>query len=185
MNIDEIDQDLWDAIEYCKAGHDAINQKRKYIDQPYWIHPIAVMKLVMGVPHTREMLYAALFHDLVEDTKVTLEDIRTDWGDKVAELVEMLTDNSKPEDGNRAARKAIDIAHTARASAEAKTIKLADLIHNTTSIVEHDKSFATVYLKEKALMLPILIEGDTTLHARAFKLLQDGELELMRAALNQ
>jgi hypothetical protein len=79
----------------------------------------------------------------------------------------MLTDVSRPEDGNRAARKAIDLAHTAKASPAAKTIKLADLIDNTRSIVERDPDFAKVYLQEKARLLEVLQEGDPTLMAMA------------------
>jgi hypothetical protein len=78
-------------------------------------------------------------------------------------LVEQLTDVSRPEDGNRAKRKAIDRAHTAKASPEAKTIKLADLIDNTRSIVELDPGFAKIYLVEKVLLLEVLQEGDAGL----------------------
>jgi len=59
---------------------------------------------------------AAWLHDTVEDTPCTLDDVRNMCGEEVAVLVEMLTDTSKPEDGNRAARKAIDREHTAKAS---------------------------------------------------------------------
>ena len=98
-------------------------------------------------------------------------------------LVRDLTDVSKPEDGNRAVRKEIDRQHTAQASPQAKTIKLADLISNTVSIVEHDPKFARIYLKEKALLLEVLTEGDPTLYAMATKLLiwAEAELEVLPA----
>jgi hypothetical protein len=73
-------------------------------------------------------------HDTVEDTGVELAELRRVFDDDVATLVEWLTDVSRPEDGNRVARKAIDRAHTARAPARAKTVKLADLIDNSRSI---------------------------------------------------
>ncbi len=100
---------------------------------------------------------------MVEDTPVTLDEIRDAFGDLVADLVGDLTDVSKPSDGNRAARKAIDRHHTELASPQAKTIKLADLIDNTRSIVQYDPDFAKVYLVEKALLLEVLREGDATL----------------------
>jgi hypothetical protein len=78
-----------------------------------------------------------------------------------------LTDVSRADDGNRAVRKAIDLAHTAKACADAKTIKLADLLSNTASIVAYDPGFARVYLKEKTALLKVLTEGDATLLARA------------------
>lgn len=54
-----------------------------------------------------------------------------------------------------------------KASPAAKTIKLADLIDNTRSIVERDPKFAQIYLAEKALLLEVLREGDATLWAMA------------------
>ena len=76
---------------------------------------------------------------------------------------------SKPEDGNRATRKAIDREHTAQAPAEAQTIKLADLISNSKSIMAHDPDFAVTYLAEKRLLLEVLTKGDPGLHAEASK----------------
>jgi len=138
-------------------------QVRKYTGEPYAMHPKAVMEIVKTVPHTEAMLCAAWLHDTVEDTPCTLDDVRKMCGDDVAVLVKMLTDVSKPEDGNRAARKAIDRAHTAKASPEAKTIKLADLIDNTRRITKHDPAFAKVYLAEKSLLLEVLMEGNADL----------------------
>lgn len=109
------------------------------------------------------MICAAWLHDTVEDTPATLDEVERVFGFEVAALVEMLTDVSKPSDGNRAVRKAIDREHTAKASPQAKTIKLADLIDNTRSITEHDPKFAAVYLAEKALLLEVLRDGDATL----------------------
>ena|ERR1022692_2104326 len=175
--------DLEKAIDFCKLGHDSINQVRKYTGEPYWNHPIEVMEIVRSVPHTPQMLIAALFHDLVEDTPITLETIGENFGYEVAVLVEMLTDPSKTEDGNRSIRKNIDLQHTAIACTEAKTIKLADLISNTKSIVDYDIDFARVYLKEKELLLGVLKDGDKTLYERAFSLMQESQLRIMRMSL--
>jgi len=78
-----------------------------------------------------------------------------------------LTDVSKPEDGNRAVRKARDREHTAAAPAEAQTIKLADLISNSRSIMAHDPAFAKTYLEEKRLLLAVMTKGDPGLHSEA------------------
>ena len=126
-----------------------------------------VAEIVKTVAYTPEMIAAALLHDVVEDTDASLEDILHRFGSAVADLVRDLTDVSQPEDGNRATRKALDRAHTAQASAAAKTIKLADLISNSRSIVEFDPKFAKVYLKEKALLLDVLTEGDEILLKKA------------------
>ncbi len=152
-------------------------QVRKYTGEPYALHPKAVMEIVKKVPHTEAMLCAAWLHDTVEDTPCTLEDVRKMCGDEVAVLVEMLTDVSKPEDGNRTTRKAIDRAHTAKASPQAKTIKLADLIDNTRSITKHDPAFAKVYLAEKALLLGVLMEGNGALWNMAYSTIEAAGIE--------
>jgi (p)ppGpp synthase/HD superfamily hydrolase len=91
------------------------------------------------------------------------------FGPEVAALVGWLTDVSKPEDGNRAHRKAMDREHSAAAPAEAQTVKLADLISNSKSIVTHDPAFARTYLEEKRLMLEVMTKGDPSLMAEARK----------------
>jgi (p)ppGpp synthase/HD superfamily hydrolase len=156
---------LDEAIAFATEAHKG--QFRKYLDIPYITHPIEVMEIVRTVPHTKAMLIAAVIHDTVEDTAVTFNDIRNHFGEEVMSLVMQLTDVSDLTMGSRAIRKEIDRQHTAKASAEAKTIKLADLISNTASIVEHGKDFAKVYLPEKARLLEVLTEGDATLYEKA------------------
>ena len=133
-------------------------QVRKYTGEPYINHPVEVADIVRRHNGSPEMIAAALLHDVVEDTDVTLDDIRSEFGESVANLVADLTDVSRPEDGNRATRKAMDREHTAQASAAAMVIKAADLISNTSSIVEHDPSFARVYLKEKRALLDVMFK---------------------------
>lgn len=155
------------ARVFATAAHAAVGQLRKYTYEPYIVHPAEVVSIVKSVEHTDEMAAAAWLHDVVEDTGVTIEIIRAEFGEKVAELVGWLTDVSRPDHGNRAARKAVDRAHTAMAPAEAQTIKLADLISNCTSIKEHDAAFAKVYFEEKRLLLEVLTKGNAALHVRA------------------
>jgi len=155
------------AKEFASFHHASINQLRKYTGEPYIVHPAAVAKIVSSVSHTDAMLAAAWLHDTVEDTHATLEMIKQEFGDEIASLVEMLTDVSTPTDGNRAKRKTMDAAHTEKASAAAKTVKLADLIHNSESILKHDAQFAKIYIREKAELLKVLSEGDPILYAKA------------------
>mgnify|MGYP000057635970 CR=1 FL=1 len=153
---------------FATAAHCAAAQLRKYTNEPYIVHPaevVSILEPIEGVTH--EMLAAAWLHDVVEDTGVTIEVIRAEFGEEVAELVGWLTDVSRPEQGNRAVRKAIDRAHTAMAPAEAQTIKLADLISNTRSIMQHDEKFAKTYLEEKRMLLEVMTKGDATLMAQA------------------
>jgi len=152
---------------FATAAHAAVSQVRKYTGAPYIVHPAEVAKIVSSVEHTDAMLAAAWLHDVVEDTGVTIEVVRAEFGDEVAELVGWLTDVSQPHDGNRAHRKAMDREHSAMAPAEAQTVKLADLISNSRSILVHDEKFARTYLEEKKLLLEVMNKGDATLMAEA------------------
>jgi (p)ppGpp synthase/HD superfamily hydrolase len=154
------------ALIFAAKAHEG--QYRKYTGEPYITHPIAVSEIVRSVTHDESLHIAALLHDVVEDTPFTLRHIEDEFGTRVSRIVEMVTDISKPEDGNRATRKQIDIEHLAKASTDGCTIKIADLIHNTESIVDHDPRFARVYLEEKDNTLKVLFRGNSTLLDRAF-----------------
>lgn len=164
------------AYNFARNAHEG--QKRKYTGNPYIVHPCEVAKIVSGVEHTEDMLCAALLHDVVEDCGVAYSGLEEVFGEEVALLVYWLSDKSKPEDGNRAYRKEIDRIWISVADPQAKTIKLADLISNTKSIVEHDKEFAKVYIKEKELLLEVLTEGDATLYKQAYELMIKCKKEL-------
>ena len=151
------------ARVFATAAHAAVGQTRKYTGEPYVVHPIEVSELVASVGGTEAMVAAALLHDVLEDTEVTVDVLEELFGSEVADLVLWLTDISKPEDGNRSTRKALDRQHSAAAPAAAQTIKVADLISNTRTIVEFDPGFAKTYLEEKRLLLEVLTRADPAL----------------------
>lgn len=161
------------AVKFATEAHGS--QVRKYHGTPYISHPLAVAEIVKSVPHTEEMLMAAVLHDVVEDTPVTIDEIKQEFGDTVAEIVYFLTDISKPEDGNRAHRKQLDAEHNANGPAEAQTVKVADLIHNSLDIAAHDPRFWRTYKMEKLNTLNMLDKADETLKARAFAQIMDGK----------
>ena len=167
-----------EALEFAKRFHGA--QKRKYLETPYWLHCLEVAELVQA--HYREgeysqedMYCASLLHDLVEDTDITLLNISLEFNDEVATLVEMVTDVSKSSDGNRQKRKRIDREHLSKASPEGKTIKLADLVSNSQSIMALDFKFAKIYMEEKKLLLEVLTEGSTELYRIAKEIIDNYE----------
>ena len=82
------------ALQFATAAHEG--QVRKYTGEPYINHPVEVMRIVKTVSDDPAMHAAALLHDVVEDTDVTIEDIVREFGDDVAQLVDDLTDVSKP-----------------------------------------------------------------------------------------
>tara|TARA_Y100000114_G_scaffold51739_2_gene47221 strand:- start:5111 stop:5614 length:504 start_codon:yes stop_codon:yes gene_type:complete len=145
------------ALKFATEAHQG--QVRKYTHEPYIVHPVEVSSLVKRHGGSEVQQVAALLHDVVEDTDVTLDQISIKFGTQVADLVYWLTDQSKMEDGNRAVRKAIDRKHTFSAPHEAQFIKLADLISNSISIAEHDKGFAKVFLAEKQLILDGMLDS--------------------------
>ena len=156
------------ALLFATAAHAAVGQRRKYTETPYIVHPIEVAEIVQSVNHTDAMVAAAYLHDVLEDTKVTTNVLREEFGDEITALVLWLT--SLGVEGNRAERKALDCEFLAHAPAEAQTVKLADLISNTSTIVQYDPKFAKVYLKEKLDLLGVLTKGDSELHRRAYVL---------------
>ncbi|MGI9504857.1 MAG: HD domain-containing protein, partial [Geminicoccaceae bacterium] len=116
--------------------------------------------------------------DVVEDTEVTSGCIERWFGPEVAALVFEVTDISRPEHGNRQTRKEIDRMHLSKSSPEGASIKLADMIDNTSSIVENDPEFAKVYLVEKRDLLGVLGHGHSGLFKQAQRVLSDAEEKL-------
>ena len=157
------------ARDYASYAHARIKHKRKYTGQPYQVHLKSVVQILSQVTDDANMLAAAWLHDTVEDTEATHHQIEEQFGKDVATLVYQLTDISRPGDGNRAYRKALDRAHLAEASDRAKTIKLADIIDNTRDICKHDEKFARVYVQEVGALLDVLQGGDARLIAQAQK----------------
>ncbi len=142
-------------------------QVRKYSGLPYILHPAQVAEIVAFVHASDELVAAAWLHDVVEDTDVTQLDIESEFGLRVGQFVGEVTNVSRPGDGNRAARKQKDLEHLAKASYEGQTLKLADLINNTRSIVAEDPKFAVVYLAEKRALLKVLTRGHLGLRDEA------------------
>lgn len=111
-----------DSVEaarlFATAAHGAIGQRRKYLNTPYIEHPAAVAALVgrhcAGDP---AMVAAAWLHDVLEDTQVTAQTLRDNFGQEVTALVLALSDLEGPEVGNRAVRKRMSLERLARAGA--------------------------------------------------------------------
>lgn len=166
------------ARRFATEAHAGAGQRRKYTDEPYIVHPAAVAELVRSVTQDEALLAAAWLHDTVEDTATTQGDIRSHFGERVASLVEMLTDSAPATAKNRAARKLAHFRHTAKASPDAQTIKLADIIDNTRAIVRFDPDFARVYLIEKQIQIALLKEGDAQLWQQASTIIESGLAQL-------
>ena len=164
---------------FATYWHESIGQKRKYTNEPYINHPESVVNIIKEINASEAMICAAWLHDVVEDTPCNISLILSEFDPVVGGLVHELTDKSRKSDGNRETRKKIDRENLANASNEAQTIKLADLIDNTSSIVMHDINFAKVYLREKELLIDVLTRGDPYLINAASMCLADAKKCLM------
>jgi (p)ppGpp synthase/HD superfamily hydrolase len=158
------------AKAFAATAH--AEQKRKYTGEPYTVHLEEVAALVAAVGAPEAVVAAAWLHDTVEDTEVTLDQVRAAFGDDVARMVEALTDEPWVEGkNNRATRKALDRTRLAKADPWTQTIKLADLISNSATILERDPKFAKVYLAEKRALLEVMTRGNDWLAYRAHAIL--------------
>lgn len=146
------------AMEFARAAHRG--QVRKYTGNPYADHLAEVAGIVATVEHDDDMIATAWLHDCVEDCAVTLGRIEEGFGLLVALGVSGLSD---VEVGSRAERKAASRARLASCAGWIQTIKCADLISNTSSIVMHDPKFAVTYLEEKRMLLDVLTRADPRL----------------------
>jgi guanosine-3',5'-bis(diphosphate) 3'-pyrophosphohydrolase len=138
------------------------------------------MKLVNEYTSDTTMLAAALLHDVIEDTDVTAEQLldflQPVMGEKqakrTAQLVKELTDvyiKDKYPQWNRRKRKSKETERLASVSAEAQTIKYADITDNSLSIMNAEDDFMTVYLKEARQLLNAMTKGNTSLRQRAIE----------------
>jgi (p)ppGpp synthase/HD superfamily hydrolase len=164
--------DILRAFAFAAGAH--AGQVRKYTGEPYVEHCDHVADILAEHDQPNRLIVVGLLHDTIEDTAVTYTDLVTHFDSDTAELVWHLTDETwddpKP---NRAVRKYADARRLAAAPADVQTVKLADLISNTSSIVEHDPKFAVTYLFEKRHLLDVMTRGDASLHARATAQIKD------------
>ena len=159
----------YEAMLFARKVH--ATQVRKYTGNPYVDHLAEVAGIAMSVGwnvvqiHPDKFMAVCWLHDSVEDQGVSLFDIEARFGPDVAIGVSGLSD---VETGSRAERKAASRARLALCSGWIQTIKCADLISNTSSIVTHDPKFAEVYLAEKRLLLDVLTKADPRLREIAY-----------------
>lgn len=150
------------AMVFARAAH--AGQVRKYTGNPYVDHLAEVAGIVSAVApeeYREAMVAVAWLHDCMEDQGVEYEDLSDMFGPDIARGVLMLSDL---ETGNRAARKAASRFRLQVAAGWVQTIKCADLISNTSSIVKHDPKFAVTYLAEKRALLEVMTKADRRLH---------------------
>jgi (p)ppGpp synthase/HD superfamily hydrolase len=154
------------------------DQVRWYTRERYIVHPVRVMELCREYTNDQAVLAAALLHDVLEDTLVGREALTRflltvmEAGEalRTLGLVEELTDvyvKSKYPGLNRQKRKSREAARLEKTSADAHTVKYADIIDNSMEITRHDPQFARLFLREGKAFLSRMTKGDQLLYQRA------------------
>jgi (p)ppGpp synthase/HD superfamily hydrolase len=160
----------FEAMLFARSIHEF--QRRKYTGNPYTDHLAEVAGVVATVAIESTEMQAAMIatawlHDCVADQDIRPAAIGQRFGPVVQSGVLALSDL---EIGNRAERKAASRDRLAKAPGWVQTIKLADLISNTSSIVKHDPDFSVTYLAEKRALLEVMKNGDPRLYAMAVRM---------------
>jgi len=132
MNFERLNH----ALIIAARAHDG--QRRKGTDIPYIIHPVSMAMKLLTMGCTEDVVIAALLHDTVEDTDLTLDDVARKFGASVAELVAAA---SEPEHSTARweTRKQHTIEFLRDAPLPVKLLTCADKLHNIRAIA-HDFS---------------------------------------------
>ena len=131
-----LDTSLFDrAVNFAVKAHSGTERRGKGF--PYIIHLMEAVEIVATITPDQELLSAAMLHDTVEDTPVTVDDLRKEFGDRVASIVEAESDvrnegESEHESWHRRKQEAID--RLTAAPMEAKIVALGDKLSNMRAI---------------------------------------------------
>lgn len=138
------------AFEYCVLKHEG--QKRS-TGEPYYTHPFNVALIIVSLGMDSKAIAAALLHDVVEDTDATLEDIKREFGEEVALLVDGVTKIGRLNFSTKEQQQAESLRKMLIAMGQdirVIIIKLADRLHNMRTIdamtpqKQRDKSVETL-----------------------------------------
>ena len=131
LNTEVLDR----AIIFAVKAHSGTERRGK--GYPYIVHPLEAVEIVATMTNDQELLAAAALHDTVEDTDVTIEQIRTEFGDRIAALVAAESDEipaGVSEEDSWHTRKQAAIDRLGKASLEAKMVALGDKLSNMRAI---------------------------------------------------
>lgn len=131
-----MDSSLLDkAVIFAVKAH--ANTERRGKGFPYIVHPMEAMEIVATMTSDQELLAAAALHDTIEDTDVTVEEIRAEFGDRVARIVDNESDRFEAgvsEEDSWRGRKQAAIDRLASVSIESKMVALGDKLSNMRAI---------------------------------------------------
>ena len=136
MANEPLDTELLDrAIIFAVKAHAGTERRGKGF--PYIVHPMEAMEIVATMTSDQELLAAAALHDVVEDTPVGIDEIRENFGDRIADLVHAESDvfmEGVSEEDSWHSRKQAAIDRLAAAPHDAKMVALGDKLSNMRAI---------------------------------------------------
>ena len=119
------------AVAFATQAHSGTERRGK--GYPYIIHPMEAVSIVASLTNDPEMLVAAMLHDTVEDTEVTIEQIRGQFGDRVADLVQHET-APLHDDAPWRTRKEAQLAQLVQAPYDSKVVAMGDKLSNMRAL---------------------------------------------------
>jgi Guanosine polyphosphate pyrophosphohydrolases/synthetases len=152
-----IDSELLDrAIVFAVNAHH--NTERRGKGFPYIVHPMEAVEIVATITSDQQLLAAAALHDTIEDTDVTVEQLRAEFGERIASLVHAESDQfteGVSEEDSWHDRKQAAIDRLAAASHDAKIVAMGDKLSNMRAIwrdyqQQGDRLWQIFHVKDKA-----------------------------------
>ena len=139
--------DVKRAVDFAAEAH---GDQVRASGEPYVIHPIEVAIILLDLQLDQDAITAAVLHDVIEDTELTYEDLRQEFGESVATLVEGVTKLKRVKLKSKVDRVALDEEQAENLrkmflamvnDVRVVIIKLADRLHNmrTLSYLPEDK----------------------------------------------
>ena len=135
MKNKDLDTSLIDkAIIYATEHHK--NTRRKGKEIPYILHPLEAMSIVSTITEDKELIAAAALHDLIEDTTVTYDDLKNEFGKRIADIVlsesHTAVKNYEKLSWHEVREKNLELLKNA--SLDCKIVALGDKLSNIRSI---------------------------------------------------
>jgi|SRR6185312_2597439 len=139
-------EDAKKTMELAHAG------QTRWDGRPYSVHPEKVVQILkqFGV-RDEEILSAGYLHDVIEDTKVSLDELEGAYGSRVAHLVQELTFKDSKDDDNLYSQQCMNLSKTA------KLIKIADILANITD----DGKKSDHFIRKRINGLKMLLGDDS------------------------
>lgn len=125
------------ALRFAITAHGGVERRGKGL--PYIVHPMEAVAIVASITPDQELLAAAALHDVIEDTDYTEEDIRKEFGERVAKLVASESDlivEGKNESDSWVERKQFAIDRLAKLDRDGKIVSLGDKLSNARAMLQ-------------------------------------------------